>query len=432
MTGIRVVLFCLFCALAVLTAGPGQAKRLALVIGVDAYQNVTPLQKAANDARAVGHALQRSGFEVLSRIDPSRTEFLLALNDLYNRIDPGDEVVFFFAGHGVQLDGRNRLLPANVPQVAPGNELLLEEDSFGADQIMERIQQRGARLTFMILDACRNNPFPTQGQRSVGGARGLARMEPAEGAFILYSAGAGQTALDRLSNADSDPNSVFTRSLLPLMEQPGLALPTLARKVRDDVRELARSVNHNQFPAYYDQLSGDFYIRPGTADPDRGAFSVTASPAPPPADPPAPGDPCAGAEGMWTIIQTSESQTVFEEFRKRYGECGIYSALALEQLNRLKGGIASSPADSTAQTRPVAAAPPQPVRPAAPVPSGDACFDLWYQRNAVFQAYGYCFQTEKAKRYFDTSACSTRSPRLSAADLSRVEAIRARERAAGC
>ncbi|MBB94068.1 MAG: hypothetical protein CML68_05610 [Rhodobacteraceae bacterium] len=68
----------------------------------------------------------------------------------------------------------------------------------------------------------------------------------------------------------------------------------------------------------------------------------------------------------------------------------------------------------------------------SPVPSGDACFDLWYRRSAIFQGYGYCFQTAKAQQYFDTSACTTRAPQLSAADTSRVDSIRAQERADGC
>ena len=451
MTRFRVFLMGLCCALGILSAGPGSARRLALVVGIDSYQNVTPLLKAANDARAMGGALQASGFEVMTGVNLGRRDFFMALNDLYNRIQPGDEVVFFFAGHGVLLEGRNRLLPSDVPVVEPGNETLLAYESIAADEIMADIQRRGARLTFMILDACRNNPFPTSGQRSVGQARGLGRMDPPEGAFVLYSAGTGQTALDRLSNADGNPNSVFTRSLLPLMQQPGLSLPAMARQVRDDVRALAQSVNHAQFPAYYDQLSGDFFFRPA----DRGSFSMDAAPAaaapsaiPAPTTVPAISDPCAGAAGTWEIIQSSSSASVFGQYLQSYGDCPIFAALANERMQQLQAAAASTTNTLTppsgarvgtgslglgTPTQPAAVAPPQALTPSAsPVPSGDACFDLWYRRNEIFQSYGYCFQTDKAKRYFDTSSCTTRSPQLSAPDLSRVEAIRAQERAAGC
>lgn len=106
----------------------------------------------------------------------------------------------------------------------------------------------------MVLDACRKNPFPSDGKWSVGRARGLVRMSPPEGAFILYFAGAGQAALDGLSDSDADPNSVFARALLPRLLNPNMTLHQLAKQVRRDVQNLASTVNHDQFPAYYDQM----------------------------------------------------------------------------------------------------------------------------------------------------------------------------------
>jgi len=483
MVPVRFTLLCLSLVMGLciglVPAGPAMAKRLALVVGIDGYRNVPVLQKARNDARAVGQALQASGFDVLSGIDVSRRDFFILLNDFYNRVSPGDEVVFFFAGHGVLLDGRNRLLPADVPVVSPGNETLLAYESLAADEILDEIQRRGARVSFLILDACRNNPFPQSGQRSVGGARGLGRMDAPEGAFILYSAGTGQTALDRLSNADSDPNSVFTRALLPLMSEPGLGLHDIARQVRNEVRAMARSVNHDQFPAYYDQLSGDFFVRQPA---DRGAFTISTAPATADAPPQIPetqavppvGDPCSGAVGHWEVIASSSSASVFELYIERYKACPMFVALATERIEQLKGpstptkeapalpdttmaaasssgapqsvevgvGVAAGaiapaqPAPGTSPVRPAAVPAPvvSPVPQVAPspVPSGDVCFDLWYQRNAIFHDYGYCFQTDKAKQYFDVSSCKTRSPNLNAFDLTRVETIRARERASGC
>jgi hypothetical protein len=110
----------------------------------------------------------------------------------------------------------------------------------------------------IILDACRDNPFAADGTRSVGGTRGLARVEAPEGTFVMYSAGAGQTALDRLSDNDDDPNSVFTRSLVPLIRTKGLGLQDVALKVREQVVELANSAGFKQTPAYYDQVIGRF------------------------------------------------------------------------------------------------------------------------------------------------------------------------------
>ncbi|NSY37523.1 caspase family protein [Leisingera sp. ANG59] len=238
-----------------------QISRRALVIGVDGYQNLAALQKARNDAQAVSSALAALGFDVTTLYDASRRDINSAVSTFANRIEPGDEVLFYFAGHGVEVDGRNYLLPSDVPVVNFGDESFLTGESIAADRVLGTFQRKGARSTIMILDACRNNPFPRDGQRSVGGSRGLVRMEPPEGAFILYSAGAGQTALDRLSDDDANPNSVFTRALLSRLNEPGMTLHQLAKQVRRDVQDLAATVNHDQFPAYYDQMSGEMVLR---------------------------------------------------------------------------------------------------------------------------------------------------------------------------
>ncbi|TNJ41961.1 caspase family protein [Phaeobacter sp. B1627] len=235
-------------------------RRRALIVGVDSYDNLDNLHKARNDAQAVSNTLMGIGFEVTTLYDSDRREINSAVSSFANQIEPGEEVIFYFAGHGVEVDGRNYLLPSDVPVVNFGDESFLTGESIAADRVLQIFQRQGARSTVMILDACRNNPFPRDGQRSVGGTRGLVRMEPPEGSFILYSAGAGQTALDRLSDADQDPNSVFTRALIPLLQRPDMTLHTLAKEVRRDVQTLASKVNHDQFPAYYDQMSGEFRL----------------------------------------------------------------------------------------------------------------------------------------------------------------------------
>lgn len=236
------------------------SRRRALVIGVDGYLNLESLQKARNDAQAVSNTLVDLGFDVLTLYDASRREINSAVSTLAGQIEPGDEVLFYFAGHGIEVDGRNYLLPSDVPVVNYGDESFLTGESIPAGRILDTFQRKGARTTVMVLDACRNNPFSVDGKRSVGGSRGLVRMEPPEGAFILYSAGAGQTALDRLSDEDENPNSVFTRALLPRLQEQGMSLHDLAKQVRRDVQQLAASVNHEQFPAYYDQMSGDMFL----------------------------------------------------------------------------------------------------------------------------------------------------------------------------
>jgi formylglycine-generating enzyme required for sulfatase activity len=124
------------------------------------------------------------------------------------------------------------------------------------------VQARGALASFFVIDACRDNPFEAVGVRSIGSARGLARVDAPTGVFVLFSAGIGQTALDRMNDADRSPNSVFTRTLVPLLRQPGLTHLALAKRVQTEVKSLASSVGHAQQPAFYDQIDGEVVFRP--------------------------------------------------------------------------------------------------------------------------------------------------------------------------
>jgi hypothetical protein len=99
---------------------------------------------------------------------------------------------------------------------------MVRDEGHSVDAIVRRVQGRGAAVSFFVLDACRDNPIAATGTRSIGGTRGLTRVDTPNGVFVLFSAGLGQTALDRLADDDPDPNSVFTRKLVPLLKTPGL------------------------------------------------------------------------------------------------------------------------------------------------------------------------------------------------------------------
>jgi hypothetical protein len=237
------------------------AKRVALVVGIDAYDNLAAtqqLKKAASDAKALGETLQGLGYQVIAAENADRRGFNENWQKFLTAIEPGDEVAFFFAGHGVEIAGQNFLLPRDVPKPQSGEASLVKNESLSVTQLMADLQERSPRVSLVILDACRDNPFNVDGTRSVGGTRGLARVEAPEGTFVMYSAGAGQAALDRLSDNDDDPNSVFTRSLVPLIKTPGLGVQDVAMKVREQVVTLANSVGHKQTPSYYDQVIGRF------------------------------------------------------------------------------------------------------------------------------------------------------------------------------
>ena len=230
--------------------------RRALVIGNDTYQEVSKLQNARADAKAMGAALQKVGFTVTSKSDLTERGMKDALRAFKNEIRGGDEVVIFFAGHGVQLGSANFLLPVDI---RGQSEDQVKDEAMPLQRMLDDIQDSKAKFALAIIDACRDNPFKTAG-RTIGG-RGLAATSAASGQMIIFSAGAGQQALDRLNDNDKDPNGLFTRIFLKEMNKPGIAVDRILRNVRAEVVRLSKAVGHDQVPSLYDQAMGDFYFQ---------------------------------------------------------------------------------------------------------------------------------------------------------------------------
>jgi formylglycine-generating enzyme required for sulfatase activity/uncharacterized caspase-like protein len=264
--------------------------RVALVIGNDIYPNLPAdrqLAKAVNDARTVGDALERLGYTVIRGENLDRRGMVDRLFEFTQKLNPGDMAVVFYAGHGVSISGGNYLLPADIPMPKAGEEPRVRNMAIGEADVVAEIQERKARVAVLMIDACRDNPFRQPGlTRSIGGSRGLTRAQEAEGVFAIYSAGFGQSALDRLGNDDASPNSVFTRVLAPALTQPGKHLGDLVIDVREQVAKLAASIGHEQYPAYYDQTRGGrVFLAARTIGVEAQAAPsapVTAEPAPAP------------------------------------------------------------------------------------------------------------------------------------------------------
>src|SRR5262249_18198046 len=180
----------------------------------------------------------------------------------------GDWALVSDSGHGVEIEGANYPLPVDVPRASAGQQGILKDEAISTDGLIQRLKARGTRAQVLVLDACRENPFRDATGRAIGGARGLARIEATNGVFVLYSAGIGETALDRLSEGDANPNSVFTRSFLPLLENPTKSMVEVAKETRAQVKALAGTIGHQQSPAYYDEVDGDlFLVDRGSAPP---------------------------------------------------------------------------------------------------------------------------------------------------------------------
>ena len=233
------------------------ANRKALVIGNDAYKKVTPLLNAAEDAKVVAESLTTLGFKVSLKLDVDRKQFQSEIRAFKNQVKAGDEVAIFYAGHGVQIASTNYLLPVDI---AGQNEEEIRDDAISLQRILDDMTEKEAKFTLAMIDACRDNPFKSSG-RSVIGTRGLAPTTAATGQMIVFSAGTGQQALDKLGPNDKSKNGLFTRVFVKEMQKAGVSVDRVVRNVRTEVVALAKSVGHNQVPAIYDQVVGEFYFK---------------------------------------------------------------------------------------------------------------------------------------------------------------------------
>ena len=240
-------------------APPPLSNRKALVIGNDNYKNVSKLMNAREDARAMAQSLEKAGYRVLLRLDLSEREMKSVMRMFKGMVEPGDEVAIFYAGHGVQLGAVNYLLPTDV---GSDSEDQVRDEAIPLQRVLDDMNEKRVKFTLAIMDACRDNPFkPTVAGRSIGaGTRGLAPTAAATGQMIVFSAGQGQQALDRLGDKDTSRNGLFTRVFVQEMLKPGVPIDRVVKNVRNEVSALAKSIGHEQVPAIYDQVLGDFYF----------------------------------------------------------------------------------------------------------------------------------------------------------------------------
>lgn len=246
----RFLLLMLLVALA--SPCPAAETRTALVIGNGAY-TFGMLKNPVNDATDISAALKELGFDVIQRENATLREMEEALDAFWSRLKGGGVGLFYFAGHGLQVQGRNYLVPVDA-RIEVEQDVKFE--CLDAGKVLGRMEAAGNSLNLVFLDACRNNPFA----RSFRSAqRGLAQVDAPIGTFIAYATAPGAVA------ADGDGrNGVFTEHLLRNMEKRGLEIEQVMKLTRVDVM---RTTDSRQVPWQSSSLTGRFYFRP----PDRTA-----------------------------------------------------------------------------------------------------------------------------------------------------------------
>src|SRR6185312_6824932 len=234
-----------------LVSGPAFAeKRVALVLGNSAYRNVAPLANPINDSAKIASTLKDAGFDVVdSRRDLPAAETRRALRDFADRARDADIAVVYYAGHGIEVDGGNYLIPVDARLERDTD---IYDEGLSLDRILIAIEP-AKKLRLVILDACRDNPFSKNMKRTVASraiGQGLAKVEPnSPNLLIAYSAKAGSTA------ADGDGrNSPFTVALSKHLTTPGLDVRRAFGYVRDDV---LKTTNNKQEPFVYGSLGGE-------------------------------------------------------------------------------------------------------------------------------------------------------------------------------
>ena len=231
------LIYTLLLAFTFITIASAEEKRLALVIGNSQYSS-GELKNAVNDANEVSTKLKTLGFDVILKNNVTNQMMGEAINDFTNKASSYDVALFYYAGHGIQSEGSNYLIPVNDNLIEKESDI--EYNSQNVNRILRRLEDSGCKLKIIILDACRNNPFERSWHRSAA-SKGLAFLTAPDGTLIAYATGPGSVAKDGV-NAQNSP---YTAAFLQTLDKPNLSIFEFFNEVGSIVR---RNTNNQQTP----------------------------------------------------------------------------------------------------------------------------------------------------------------------------------------
>lgn len=264
-------------------------ERRAFLVGNDRYDS--PLRNAVNDARGMQRVLDSMGFQTQLETDASGVAFETRFVEFLKSVRPGSVVLFYFAGHGVQVEGENYLIPVDFKGTSEAD---VKFRSHAASWVQEKLESTNARLKVLILDACRSNPF----RATRAGSMGLAQMSAGRGSFIAFATGPGRVAED-----GSGSNGLFTKHLISALGVEGLSLNDLFDRVRTGVDAESKG---KQIPWVSSSVIGSFYFRRG-ARPEGPTESSEAE--------------------YWRVIANSEDEQLVSAFLNKFPN-GVFAEAA--------------------------------------------------------------------------------------------------------
>ena len=296
--------------------------RVALVIGNASY-SVSPLINPTNDATDVARRLEELGFKVILRLNAGQREMKRSVREFSAAMrDHGDVGLFYYAGHGIQSKGRNYLIPVSADI---RNEYELEDESVDANLVLSAMADAQSRVSIVILDACRNNPF-AKAFRSAGG--GLAQMETTVGTLIAFATAPGSTAEDGVGR-----NGVYTKYLLASLREPDAEVERVFKRVAQGV---AKETAGRQVPWVSSSLTGDFSFAmaaatkasPGSPVDDKSMIQTVQL------------KPILQIDvemehTFWKSVESSKNAEEYEAYLEKYPE-GRFAGLAKARIRALR------------------------------------------------------------------------------------------------
>jgi hypothetical protein len=314
-------------------------KRVAFVVGNGAYKNVAALPNPAVDAKSMAKVLRNVGFEVVEGTNLTRDKMTERLLEFGQKAQGADVALFFYAGHGIAINGTNYLLPVDADLKSEMDVKL--GSAINVDLTLDQTMG-DAKVKLVFLDACRDNPFAAKiksnsATRSVSVQQGLAEMKSGEGTLIAFATGPGQTALD----GEVGTNSPFTRALIANIAAPGVEIQQAMTKVRAQVNE---ETNKGQLPWGHTNLIGSVYLNPAPA--------AAGGPVEAANTPIVTSGPASEVElEFWRSIKDSNKPEELNAYLTSYPN-GTFKSLALARIASLQDGPSTTTRNLSAAVEP--------------------------------------------------------------------------------